>query len=155
MKLLNLLKFKHFKTGRNNVLNSNNFIFKQSKFSFCQTNTSQLDLDTYLKEVDSILNSIYEQIDENEFEMTENIIFVDGVLKVTFSNNKNYVINIQRPNKQIWLSSPFSGPQRFEFDTSDKKWKNIRNKKSLLDILNEELNQLLKDNNISSNITLI
>lgn len=26
-----------------------------------------------------------------------------------------YVINKQTPNKQIWLSSPISGPKRFDF----------------------------------------
>lgn len=26
-----------------------------------------------------------------------------------------YVINKQTPNKQIWLSSPVSGPKRFDF----------------------------------------
>lgn len=39
----------------------------------------------------------------------------DGVLTVTLgSKHGTYVINRQSPNKQIWLSSPMSGPKRYD-----------------------------------------
>lgn len=38
----------------------------------------------------------------------------DGVLTVKLGNDLGtYVINKQSPNKQIWLSSPLSGPKRW------------------------------------------
>lgn len=35
-----------------------------------------------------------------------------------------YVINKQSPNKQIWLSSPISGPKRFDFIYAEDGSKN-------------------------------
>ena len=56
---------------------------------------------------------------------------------------KFYVINKQTPNKQIWLSSPFSGPHRFECYQEEKDeeiytWKHYRTDKDLIEMLNEE-----------------
>ena len=38
-----------------------------------------------------------------------------GVLKLVFPPLGTYVINKQPPNKQIWLSSPISGPKRYDY----------------------------------------
>ena len=39
----------------------------------------------------------------------------DGVLTVKLGGKfGTYVINKQTPNKQLWLSSPVSGPARFD-----------------------------------------
>jgi frataxin len=38
-----------------------------------------------------------------------------GVLTLTFPPIGTYVINKQPPNKQIWLSSPISGPKRYDY----------------------------------------
>ncbi|XP_013184661.2 frataxin homolog, mitochondrial [Amyelois transitella] len=43
------------------------------------------------------------------------VTFSDGVLTVALgSSYGTYVINRQTPNKQIWLSSPVSGPKRYD-----------------------------------------
>ena len=86
--------------------------------------------------------------------IVDNLQLSDGVLKISFKNGKHYVLNIQRPNLQIWLSSPLSGPQRFQLNTADGTWGNIRNKKCLLTILQEEFNQILKSENIDNKIKL-
>ncbi|KAF9878778.1 frataxin [Colletotrichum karsti] len=41
--------------------------------------------------------------------------YAAGVLSVTFPDAGTYVINKQPPNKQIWLSSPISGPKRYDW----------------------------------------
>lgn len=41
--------------------------------------------------------------------------YSSGVMTVTVANKGTYVINKQPPNKQIWLSSPLSGPKRYDF----------------------------------------
>ncbi|KAG4079098.1 hypothetical protein HA402_001069 [Bradysia odoriphaga] len=47
--------------------------------------------------------------------------YSDGVLTVNFgSAHGTYVINRQSPNRQIWLSSPTSGPKRYDFVPSNK-----------------------------------
>lgn len=38
-----------------------------------------------------------------------------GVLTIDFNEKGTYVLNKQPPNKQIWLSSPVSGPKRFDW----------------------------------------
>ncbi|KAM0264677.1 hypothetical protein ACHAQJ_000502 [Trichoderma viride] len=41
--------------------------------------------------------------------------YSSGVMTITVGNKGIYVINKQPPNKQIWLSSPISGPKRYDF----------------------------------------
>lgn len=58
---------------------------------------------------------------------------------------KYYVLNKQTPNRQIWLSSPISGPSRFEY-SDDKKWLHNRTNQDLLEILNSEFNEKFAQN---------
>lgn len=61
-----------------------------------------------------------------------------------------YVLNKQPPNKQIWLSSPLTGPKRFDWvllsEGQDMKegsgagdWVYIKDNTSLTDLVKEEL----------------
>ena len=59
---------------------------------------------------------------------------------------KYYVLNKQTPNKQIWLSSPISGPSRFEYQLDTKQWKHNRTEEDLLDMLNAEFNKYFVKN---------
>lgn len=65
-----------------------------------------------------------------------------GVLTVAFARQGTYVINKQPPNKQIWLSSPITGPRRFDYvagaGAEPDKWISLRDGTSLGDILREE-----------------
>ncbi|KAK2871968.1 hypothetical protein FQN49_002665 [Arthroderma sp. PD_2] len=77
-----------------------------------------------------------------------------GVLNVTVPGVGTYVLNKQPPNKQIWLSSPISGPKRFDWivqgdEMAEKEgtreyiggqWIYLRDGTNLTDILNAELN---------------
>ncbi|KAK2748843.1 Mitochondrial chaperone Frataxin [Onygenales sp. PD_40] len=76
-----------------------------------------------------------------------------GVLNVTVPDKGVYVLNKQPPNKQIWLSSPISGPKRYDWvvqgDRMDEKegtrefihgqWIYLRDGSNLTDLLNKEL----------------
>lgn len=54
-----------------------------------------------------------------------------------------WVLNKQGPNKQIWWSSPISGPKRFEYDVRLKKWVNTREKDvELVRLLSLEIEEL-------------
>ncbi|KAJ6808284.1 frataxin, mitochondrial [Iris pallida] len=50
-----------------------------------------------------------------------------------------YVINKQTPNRQVWLSSPVSGPSRFDWDVESKSWVYRRTKANLFRLLEDEL----------------
>jgi frataxin len=62
----------------------------------------------------------------------------------------SYVLNKQPPNKQIWLSSPISGPKRFDWvikqegmnakeGSGQGDWVYMRDGSSLTEILRKEL----------------
>lgn len=61
-----------------------------------------------------------------------------------------YAINKQPPNKQIWLSSPKSGPKRYDYvivgegqqnkqDTATGEWVYLRDGTTLNDLLANEI----------------
>ena len=73
-----------------------------------------------------------------------------GVLSIETLDAGTYVINKQPPNKQIWLSSPISGPKRFDWvvvgegmqdkeGTGEGKWLYLRDGTSLEELLKSEL----------------
>lgn len=74
-----------------------------------------------------------------------------GVLNIRFGPEiGTYVVNKQPPNKQIWLSSPKSGPKRYDYvimgdgqhekqDTAVGEWLYLRDNSSLADLFREEL----------------
>lgn len=61
-------------------------------------------------------------LDEVDEGMFDDVNLADGVLNIEMSDGRAYVINKQSPNMQIWLSSPLSGPQRFEFELDTEEW---------------------------------
>ncbi|WEW60847.1 frataxin [Emydomyces testavorans] len=76
-----------------------------------------------------------------------------GVLNVSVPGIGTYVLNKQPPNKQIWLSSPISGPKRYDWvvqgDSMGEKegtreyiggqWIYLRDGSNLTTLLNKEL----------------
>ena len=101
------------------------------------------NLSSFINLVDKALNNIFESISTKNYNFIEDLDLRDGILKIDLKNNKSYVINIQKNNKQIWLSSPFSGPKRFEYINNE--WVDIHNNKiKLYELLNSEFNNNYK-----------
>jgi frataxin len=74
----------------------------------------------------------------------------DGVLSIDMGSKGTYVLNKQPHNKQIWLSSPFSGPKRYDWvllgESMHQKegggtghWVYLRDGSSLESLLKKEL----------------
>ena len=80
-------------------------------------------------------------LDDLDQSMFEDVNYADGVLDIEMSDGRAYVINKQAPNMQIWLSSPLSGPQRFEFELDTEEWLQIRTNEELLSLLSREFNE--------------
>uniref|UniRef100_A0A4V0Y8S2 ferroxidase n=2 Tax=Rhodnius TaxID=13248 RepID=A0A4V0Y8S2_RHOPR len=72
------------------------------------------------------------------------ITYGDGVLTMSLGAHGTYVINRQTPNKQIWLSSPLSGPKRYDFFANT--WIYKHDNVSLHSLLQKELTDIFKDN---------
>ncbi|EXF79230.1 frataxin [Colletotrichum fioriniae PJ7] len=97
--------------------------------------------------LDNIVTRLEEIADAREGVDVE---YAAGVLTVTFPDSGTYVINKQPPNKQIWLSSPVSGPKRYDWvvvgdSQNDKEgtaagaWIYTRDGSSLDDVFLKEL----------------
>lgn len=66
--------------------------------------------------------------------------FSNGVLNINLGDDLGmYVLNKQTPNLQIWLSSPVSGPKRFDFESNT--WIYKRTGESLHELLSKELTE--------------
>ena len=71
------------------------------------------------------------------------IQYAQGVLTVGLGPDLGtFVINKQTPNRQIWLSSPVSGPFRYDYQPSDGTWRYRRDGHALHDKLRLELEKL-------------
>ncbi|ESQ38006.1 hypothetical protein EUTSA_v10028999mg [Eutrema salsugineum] len=70
------------------------------------------------------------------------IDYGNEVLTLKLGSLGTYVINKQTPNRQIWMSSPVSGPSRFDWDREANAWIYRRTKAKLYKLLEEELEKL-------------
>ncbi|CAK9876085.1 unnamed protein product [Sphagnum jensenii] len=92
-----------------------------------------------LDQLQEKIETFGEELDIEGFEVD----YSDGVLTVQLGSKGTYVINKQTPNRQIWLSSPISGPARFDWHGLEHVWVYRRTKAQLLPLLEEELSQLM------------
>ena len=119
---------------------------------FASSISTKMNLSLFINIVQKTLDNIYDSIDKKEYSIIDNINLIDNVLTINIKGQKTYVLNIQKPTRQLWLSSPFSGPKRFEYDIKMSKWYDVYNKKiTLYELLNAEINKELINNNIKNN----
>ncbi|KAI1404410.1 Frataxin-like domain-containing protein [Hypoxylon fuscum] len=89
----------------------------------------------------------YEELQDEKGDI--DVEFSSGVMTVKIPGNGTYVINKQPPNKQIWLSSPVSGPKRYDYvivsegqgqkqDTGAGDWVYLRDGSTLGELLLKE-----------------
>ncbi|KAI9791818.1 MAG: Mitochondrial chaperone Frataxin [Peltula sp. TS41687] len=100
--------------------------------------------DEFFDELVAKLEALQEQRGDVDVEYSA------GVLTLTYPPVGTYVLNKQPPNKQIWLSSPVSGPKRFDWvvlgeSMHDKEgtgvgdWLYLRDGETLSDVLRKEI----------------
>lgn len=73
------------------------------------------------------------------------IEFSQGVLTISLGSSGTYVLNTQTPNRQIWMSSPSSGPWRYAWNPQQRAWVSTRDGHTLNDRLTEELTDVFKE----------
>ncbi|QLQ77986.1 hypothetical protein HG537_0A02330 [Torulaspora globosa] len=108
-----------------------------------------LSVQEYQKEADRCLETLLDDLETLSDEYPERIPDVEltqGVMTLQVANVGTYVINKQPPNKQIWLSSPISGPNRFDLYKGD--WVSLRDGSRLLSILSSELDDAIPEQDI-------
>ncbi|KAJ7380233.1 hypothetical protein OS493_010948 [Desmophyllum pertusum] len=85
---------------------------------FCTASTlDELSFHNIADETLDAVAELFEDLGETPSSPTDYDVYLsDGVLTVNLGAGRGtYVINKQSPNKQIWLSSPTSGPKRYDF----------------------------------------
>ncbi|KAL7624226.1 hypothetical protein AAE478_005785 [Parahypoxylon ruwenzoriense] len=89
----------------------------------------------------------YEELQDEHGDI--DVEFSSGVMTIKFPDTGVYVLNKQPPNKQIWLSSPVSGPKRYDYvipsdgqgqeqGTAAGKWIYLRDGTTLTELLLRE-----------------
>ncbi|XP_034451758.1 frataxin, mitochondrial isoform X1 [Hippoglossus hippoglossus] len=92
------------------------------------------------------LTDYFEDLTEEAFTGADyDVVFSSGVLTVKLGGDHGtYVINKQTPNRQIWLSSPTSGPKRY--DWTGEHWVYIRDGIRLHQLLSKEFSIIFRKN---------
>ncbi|XP_068452354.1 frataxin, mitochondrial [Clinocottus analis] len=104
--------------------------------------TSELSEGAYDKLAEETLDALteyFEDLTDETFTGSEyDVVYSSGVLTVKLGGDHGtYVINKQTPNRQIWLSSPTSGPKRY--DWTGARWVYTHDGASLHQLLSTEL----------------
>ncbi|XP_037013494.1 frataxin, mitochondrial [Artibeus jamaicensis] len=110
-------------------------------------NPGSLDEATYERLAEETLDSLaefFEDLADKPYTFEDyDVSFGSGVLTIKLGGDLGtYVINKQTPNKQIWLSSPSSGPKRYNW--TGKNWVYSHDGVSLHDLLATEMTKALK-----------
>lgn len=80
------------------------------------------------------------------------VVFSSGVLTIKVGGDHGtYVINKQTPNRQIWLSSPTSGPKRY--DWTGERWVYSHDGVALHELLSKEFAVIFKSKMDLSHLT--
>lgn len=86
--------------------------------------------------VEQLLERLASRTDDWEADLAS------GVLSISLPDGRSYVLNKQRPNAQLWWSSPLSGPRRFHYDVASKRWLDVRSGQWLRGALQSEFETL-------------
>ncbi|CAK6433975.1 unnamed protein product [Pipistrellus nathusii] len=110
-------------------------------------NPGSLDESTYERLAEETLDALaefFEDLADKPYTCEDyDVSFGSGVLTIKLGGDLGtYVINKQTPNKQIWLSSPSSGPKRY--DWTGKNWVYSHDGVSLHELLAAEMTKAFK-----------
>ncbi|KAH8900872.1 Frataxin [Thozetella sp. PMI_491] len=106
--------------------------------------------ETYHQVADLYLDRLLGQLEEMQDKRDDvEVEYASGVLTLNLGHD-TYVINKQPPNKQIWLSSPKTGPKRYDYvirgdgqgdkqDTAIGEWVYLRDNSTLDQLLVDEI----------------
>lgn len=101
----------------------------------------------YLAVANATLEAVSEAVSEHVYASSpvvadSDVELVQGVLTLSLGTHGSYVLNTQLPNRQIWLSSPQSGPARFAWHPEARAWLSTRDGRPLVERLGEELRRI-------------
>ncbi|CAM9654178.1 unnamed protein product [Scytosiphon promiscuus] len=90
------------------------------------TTMSERDFHSVADEALEDIHDAVEEALEEGFPEDFDCNMSQGVLNIVVGDRGTWVLNKQSPNRQIWWSSPVSGPMRFEYHEDSSRWLNTR-----------------------------
>ncbi|KIW06333.1 iron donor protein CyaY [Verruconis gallopava] len=112
---------------------------------------TEISMQEYHEKADEFLDALVATLEKRQESKGDlDVEYSAGVLSIDMGEKGTYVINKQPPNKQIWLSSPISGPKRYDWvlysEGQDQKegsgvgdWVYLRDGTSLTQLLKKEI----------------
>ncbi|KAG8197645.1 hypothetical protein JTE90_001575 [Oedothorax gibbosus] len=156
--IINRILFAHFRQKSSSAITLKKTIFTVQHQFLKNTNFQILSINTFTDKPNSITTSVeYEEISEETLqsigdrfeELLEDsnlndwdVNYSNDVLTVSLNKDGTYVLNKQSPNRQIWLSSPFSGPKRYDYVNGT--WIYKHDGKSVHQLLSEEFSKIVQ-----------
>lgn len=122
-----------------------NSITSSTDGSIIPSDVVQLSIQEYHDVADETFEQLLTDLDsffEDHKIMEADVDEEAGVMEINCSEG-TYVINKQPPTKQIWLSSPISGPKRFDYH--DNSWISLRDGVKLSELLESEMKLMYGD----------
>ena len=114
-------------------------------------NSFSLSNDEFHHLSDAYIDTLVGQLEQMQEEREEiDVEYSAGVLTLVFPPIGTYVLNKQPPNKQIWLSSPQSGPKRYDWVKTEPggrkgTWVYLRDGSTLNTLLANEIGVNMED----------
>ncbi|KAI9847385.1 MAG: Mitochondrial chaperone Frataxin [Sclerophora amabilis] len=112
---------------------------------------AEVSIEEYHTQADIFMDELLSKLEALQEERAEvDVEYTSGVLTLSFPPAGTYVMNKQPPNKQIWLSSPVSGPKRYDWVVSGEsmhqkegcgagEWVYLRDGSTLADLVKKEI----------------
>ncbi|CAK9300398.1 unnamed protein product [Gordionus sp. m RMFG-2023] len=129
-----------YKNGNSNCDDRTHKNLQNYKFK-CNSNQKNKEEFNYPSISEETLLALAEYFESFEEHCDSNydVTYSDGVLTINLPQKQGiYVINKQAPNRQIWLSSPISGPKRYDL-VNGIKWVYASDGVSMHELLNKEI----------------
>ncbi|KAJ9072436.1 Mitochondrial matrix iron chaperone [Entomophthora muscae] len=135
-----LLKLKYPKLSSLNISHYSS-VTPQKDAKFQISTLDKLQFEKYAEATLSHLVDTLEDLIQDHGDKDFDIEYSSGVMTLCLGDFGTYVINKQPPNSQIWLSSPISGPKRYDFDIASEQWFYYRENTTLFQLLEKELSE--------------
>ena len=81
------------------------------------------------------VQDVFDEITDESPELEVEVEYSSGVLNIAVGTLGTFVLNKQAPNLQLWLSSPITGPLRYNYCQATASWLNSRDNHRLFDCL--------------------
>ena len=81
----------------------------------------------------------------NTDELFEDVEELDELVKIVTNKGQVFVINRQVPNREIWYSSPLSGPSHYRYDEATGRWINKADRE-FYEVFDSDMDKILHSN---------